>query len=61
MDLLDTPAKWLQTGAAARRFVEEERTWKAVVATYRQVYDRARLRHDGAARREPRDVNRVAL
>jgi PEP-CTERM/exosortase A-associated glycosyltransferase len=53
IDLLDAPARWPQAGARARRFVEEERTWKAVVATYTQVYDRARSRQSGAARCEP--------
>ena len=41
IELVDTPARWPQAGAFARRFVEQERTWKAVVATYARVYDRA--------------------
>jgi glycogen synthase len=40
--LLDAAATWSHAGARARRFVEEERSWKAVVAIYAKVYDRAR-------------------
>ena len=35
---------WPTVGAAARRFVERERTWETVAATYAQAYDRARSR-----------------
>lgn len=48
LELLDTAATWPQIGARARRFVEEQRSWKAAAATYAEVYDRARSR----ARRE---------
>ncbi|MGH6896600.1 MAG: TIGR04063 family PEP-CTERM/XrtA system glycosyltransferase [Geminicoccaceae bacterium] len=41
LDLIDTPVRGVQTGAAGRRFVEEERTWKAVAAAYARVYERA--------------------
>lgn len=43
-ELLDDRHVWPRIGAAARRFVEQERTWRAVAATYAQVYDRARSR-----------------
>ena len=39
--LLDASHTWPVIGAAARQFVERERTWQAVAATYAQVYDRA--------------------
>lgn len=42
--LLDAPAMWPRAGARARRFVEEQRSWKATAATYGEVYDRARSR-----------------
>jgi glycosyltransferase involved in cell wall biosynthesis len=41
IDLIDAPARWPQTGAAARNFVEEQRTWKAVASIYARVYERA--------------------
>lgn len=41
IELVDTPAQWPKVGGAARRFIEEERTWQAVAATYVQVYERA--------------------
>jgi PEP-CTERM/exosortase A-associated glycosyltransferase len=41
VDLIDTPARREVTGAQARRFVEEERSWKMVAATYERVYGRA--------------------
>jgi glycogen synthase len=40
-DLLEARHIWPTIGAAARRFVERERTWRAVAATYTLVYDRA--------------------
>ena len=43
-NLLEASHIWPTIGAAARRFVERERTWQAVAATYAQVYDRARSR-----------------
>jgi PEP-CTERM/exosortase A-associated glycosyltransferase len=46
--LLDAPATWPKIGSCARRFVAEQRSWKAAAATYAEVYDRARSR----ARRE---------
>jgi glycogen(starch) synthase len=39
--LLDQRQNWPKIGMAARQFVERERTWKAVVPTYAQVYGRA--------------------
>lgn len=42
--LLDHRQNWPRIGMAARQFVKRERTWKAVVATYAQVYGRARAR-----------------
>jgi glycosyltransferase involved in cell wall biosynthesis len=41
MDVLQTPATWSVMVARGRDFVERERTWKASVARYRAVYDRA--------------------
>jgi glycogen synthase len=41
ISLIDAPARWSQAGAAARRFVEEERSWKAVASIYARVYERA--------------------
>jgi glycogen synthase len=43
--LLAASQTWPGIGAAARRFVERERTWQGVTATYAQVYNRARLQH----------------
>jgi glycogen synthase len=48
-NLLEAGHIWPAIGAAARRFIERERTWQAVVAAYAQVYDRARAR----SRRQP--------
>jgi glycosyltransferase involved in cell wall biosynthesis len=42
--LLDAQQTWPVIGAAARSLVERERAWRAVAATYAQVYDRARSR-----------------
>jgi glycogen(starch) synthase len=53
IDLLDMPDRWQQTGACARRFVEDKRTWKAVAATYAQVYDRTLARSRHAERGNP--------
>jgi PEP-CTERM/exosortase A-associated glycosyltransferase len=39
--LLDARQSWPEISLAARRFVERERTWKVVAATYSQVYSRA--------------------
>jgi glycosyltransferase involved in cell wall biosynthesis len=41
IDLIDTPVRCEATGARARRFVEDERSWKVVAATYDRVYGRA--------------------
>lgn len=38
--LLSAPASWPGLRAAARRFVERERSWTASVARYRPVYER---------------------
>ena len=43
--LLGARHVWPAIGAAARCFVERERTWQAVAATYAEVYDRARSRN----------------
>ena len=43
-ELLEASHVWPAIGAAARRFVERERTWQAVAAIYAEVYDRARSR-----------------
>jgi PEP-CTERM/exosortase A-associated glycosyltransferase len=40
--LLDTPERWPDLRAKARRFAETERSWKGSVARYRQVYEAAR-------------------
>jgi len=40
--LLGMHESWPQLRAAGRRFVENERTWKASVACYRDVYDALR-------------------
>jgi glycogen synthase len=48
LGLLDARPMWPEIGARARRFVEEQRSWKAAAATYAEVYDMARSR----ARRE---------
>jgi glycogen synthase len=53
-ELLGASHVWPVIGAAARRFVERERTWPAVAASYAQVYDRARSR----SRKEPERVSR---
>jgi PEP-CTERM/exosortase A-associated glycosyltransferase len=50
IELLDTAATWPQAGARARRFVEQQRSWKTAAAIYAEVYDRARSR----AQPEPR-------
>jgi glycogen synthase len=42
--LLDARTAWPDAGARARRFVEEQRSWKTAAATYAEVYDRARSR-----------------
>jgi len=39
--LLDDPSRWPRLRAAARRFVETERSWVRSVDRYRQVYQRA--------------------
>jgi PEP-CTERM/exosortase A-associated glycosyltransferase len=39
--LIDASVRWSQAGAAARRFVEQERSWKAVATIYARVYERA--------------------
>jgi len=39
-DLLRQPARWPALKAAARRYVETERTWKMSVARYEDVYAR---------------------
>jgi glycosyltransferase involved in cell wall biosynthesis len=41
LDVLSRRAEWPRIRAAGRRFVEEERTWKASVARYRETYARA--------------------
>jgi PEP-CTERM/exosortase A-associated glycosyltransferase len=46
LDLLARPGDWPERRAAARRFVETERTWQASVARYPDVY-RAALRRVG--------------
>jgi glycogen(starch) synthase len=43
-ELLGASHVWPVIGAAARRFVERERTWPAVAASYAQVYAKARSR-----------------
>ena len=40
MDLLRQPARWPALKAAARRYVESERTWKISVARYEGIYAR---------------------
>lgn len=37
-DLLEHPERWAALKATARRFVEQERNWRASVARYRDVY-----------------------
>lgn len=44
-DVLARRAEWPAVRAAARRFVEVERTWATSVARYRDVYRRALARH----------------
>lgn len=39
--LLETPESWNDIVANGRRYVEHERNWRASVARYRAVYDRA--------------------
>jgi len=38
--VLDQRARWSEVRAAGRRFVEEERTWRASVARYQPIYER---------------------
>jgi glycogen synthase len=52
-ELLGASHVWPVIGAAARRFVERERTWPAVAASYAQVYDRARSRSRLTESRDP--------
>jgi glycosyltransferase involved in cell wall biosynthesis len=40
LELRRQPESWPATKAAARRYVETERNWKASVARYQQVYSR---------------------
>jgi PEP-CTERM/exosortase A-associated glycosyltransferase len=40
LDLLEHPERWPQLRAAARRYVETERTWAHCVARYDEVYAR---------------------
>lgn len=40
LDLLATPQRWPALKAAARRYVETERSWRACVANYEPVYAR---------------------
>jgi PEP-CTERM/exosortase A-associated glycosyltransferase len=42
LELLQDRSGWLRYHAAGRRFVAEERSWPAIVARYRKVYDMAR-------------------
>jgi PEP-CTERM/exosortase A-associated glycosyltransferase len=42
--LLREPARWPGLKAAARRYVETERNWKAIVARYEDIYARAMQR-----------------
>ena len=46
--LLREPARWPNRKAAARRYVETERNWKASVARYADVYARV-MQHPGHA------------
>jgi len=46
--LLREPARWPSRKAAARRYVETERNWKASVARYADVYARV-MQHPGHA------------
>lgn len=41
-DLLQAPERWPQLRANGRRFVEDERNWRASVARYRKVYGAVR-------------------
>jgi len=41
LDLLQDRSAWPRYHAAGRRFVAEERSWPAIVARYRRVYDHA--------------------
>jgi PEP-CTERM/exosortase A-associated glycosyltransferase len=47
-DVLARQEAWPQVRTQARRFVEQERTWTASVARYRDVYKRALARHPRA-------------
>jgi hypothetical protein len=40
MDLVRRPERWSELKAAARRYVEAERSWNASVARYDGVYAR---------------------
>ena len=40
LDSFDRQEQWPAMRAAGRRFVEDERTWRASVANYRPVYQR---------------------
>jgi len=40
LTLVDEPQRWPGLRAAARRYVESERTWKACVSRYGEVYER---------------------
>lgn len=51
LELLARHERWPTLRAAARRFVEEERNWKASVARYQPIY--RRLTAGKAARRAP--------
>jgi len=44
LELLREPARWPGIKAAARRYVETKRNWKAIVARYEAVYARAMQR-----------------
>jgi glycogen synthase len=52
-ELLEARHLWPAIGAAARRFVERERTWRAVAATYAEVYESARARRRDPDLRQP--------
>jgi glycogen synthase len=52
-EVLGASHVWPVIGTAARRFVERERTWPAVAASYAQVYDRARSVSRRAEGRDP--------
>jgi len=44
--LLREPARWPDLKAAARRYVDTERNWQAIVARYEDIYARAMWRPD---------------